>query len=96
MVIEKWDAITDKDKMSHTRTIVKSSIYLTLTSKDWSIYYYSNMKIKLTMQKCLYSGKLQCPYPQLLLDLPKQANNFDSDSNLVFQIIKSSKVSMSP
>jgi hypothetical protein len=39
------------------------------------------------------------PMPQLLLhDLPEQANNFDHDehNNLVFQIIKASKVSLSP
>jgi hypothetical protein len=66
MVIEKWDAIKDKDNMSHTRTIVKSSIYIyiTLTSKDWmSIYYYSNMKIKLTMHKCFILWKASMPIP---------------------------------
>jgi len=63
MAIEKWDAIKDKDKMFHTRTIVKSSINITLTSKDWSIYYYSNMKIKLTMQKCFIFWKASMPIP---------------------------------
>jgi hypothetical protein len=63
MVIEKLDAIKDKDKMSHTRTIVKSSIYITLTSKDRSIYYHSNMKIKLTMQKCFIFWKASMPIP---------------------------------
>jgi hypothetical protein len=63
MVIEKWDAIKDKDKMSHIRTIIKSSIYITLTSKYWSIYYYSNMKIKLTMQKCFIFWKASMPIP---------------------------------
>lgn len=65
MVIEKWDAIKDKDKMSHTRTVVKSSIYITLTSKDWSIYYYSNMKIKLKMHKSFIFWKALMPIPPI-------------------------------
>jgi hypothetical protein len=64
MVIEKWDAIKDKDRMPHTRTIVKSSIYITLTRKVWmSIYYYSDLKIKLTMHKCFILWKASMPIP---------------------------------